>query len=228
LKYHGGVEVKDLNRENLSALALGMENIKKHIENLTQHLGLKVLVAINHFYSDTQAEINYLQQTLAKVNVNAILCQHWEKGGEGALELANQVLSMTKSTVLSPHFLYDASLSIKDKIFQIATKFYGARHVDYSEAAQNQLNSLEAFSEAYAIGHFPVCIAKSQYSFSSDPNLRGAPSGHTLNVREVRLAHGAGFIVAICGDVMTMPGLPIHPASEHIDINNQGNIVGLS
>ncbi len=235
LKYHGGVEVKDLNTENLAALKKGMANINKHLENLTQHLGLNVVVAINHFYSDTQKEIDFLLQAIEQLGIKAVLCQHWEKGGAGALALADNILGIVnnaetvkKQNYLYTQFLYHENLTIPEKIFAIASKMYGAKEVVFSEAAQEKLTFFEKFSVQFAINHFPVCIAKTQYSFSSDASLRGAPQGHVLHVRELRLAHGAGFVVAICGDVMTMPGLPLQPASAHIEVDAAGNLIGLS
>ena len=230
LKYHGGVEVKDLNTENVAALEKGMANINKHLENLTQHLGLNVVVAINHFYSDTQKEIDFLLQAIAQLGVKAVLCQHWEKGGAGALTLAENILDIINDaeSVKKPQFLYDQNLTIPEKIFAIASKIYGAKEVVFSESAQQKLNFFEKLSAQFPINQFPVCIAKTQYSFSSDAQLRGAPQGHVLQVRELRLAHGAGFVVAIGGDVMTMPGLPVHPASAHIDVDAVGNLIGLS
>jgi len=230
LKYHGGVEVKDLNAENLAALEKGMSNISKHLANLTQHMGLNVVVAINYFYSDTQQEVDFLMQAIAQMGVKAILCQHWEKGGIGALDLAENILEIVNDAgnIKKPQFLYDKNLTISEKIFAIASKIYGAKEVVFSQVAQEKLAIFEKFSAQLSNNHFPVCIAKTQYSFSSDVQLRGAPQDHVLHVRELRLAHGAGFVVAICGDVMTMPGLPVHPASEHIDVDTDGNLTGLS
>jgi len=227
LKYHGGVEVSALKDENLNALMLGLSNIQKHIENLTQHFGLKVVVAINHFVSDTTLEINLLKKELGHLGVEVVLCHHWAQGGVGALSLAEQVLKMVNTEqheLAAPHYLYENQLSIEAKINTIAQKLYGATKVEFSDEA---LASLEQLSHSPA-SNYPVCIAKTQYSFSSDPALRGAPKGHTLNVRAIRLANGAGFIVVICGNVMTMPGLPVHPASEQIDVNENGMIIGLS
>jgi formate--tetrahydrofolate ligase len=227
LKYHGGVEVSALKDENLNALMLGLSNIQKHIENLTQHFGLKVVVAINHFVSDTTPEINLLKKELGHLGIEVVLCHHWAQGGAGALSLAEQVLKMVNTEqheLAAPHYLYENQLSIEAKINNIAQKLYGATKVEFSDEA---LASLKRLSHSPA-SNYPVCIAKTQYSFSSDPTLRGAPKGHTLNVRAIRLANGAGFIVVICGNVMTMPGLPVHPASEQIDVNENGMIVGLS
>ena len=224
LKYHGGVDVKALNTENLDALQLGMCNLVRHINNLQQHFGLQVIVAINYFATDTQAEIALLIAETEKLGVKAILCKHWAQGGEGALALASGVLaSVEKPSADVFKFLYDGDLPILQKIETIAKKIYGADKVTLSDSAAATLKVLESEYQ-----DFPVCIAKTQYSLSSDPTLRGAPTGHTLNVRELRLSRGAKFIVAICGDVMTMPGLPKAPASEHIGVNLRGNITGLS
>ena len=224
LKYHGGVDVKALNTENLDALQLGMCNLVRHINNLQQHFGLQVIVAINYFATDTQAEIALLIAETEKLGVKAILCKHWAQGGEGALALASGVLaSIEKPSADVFKFLYDGDLPILQKIETIAKKIYGADKVTLSDSAAATLKVLESEYQ-----DFPVCIAKTQYSLSSDPTLRGAPTGHTLNVRELRLSRGAKFIVAICGDVMTMPGLPKAPASEHIGVNLRGKITGLS
>ncbi|HYN54599.1 MAG TPA: formate--tetrahydrofolate ligase, partial [Methylotenera sp.] len=218
LKYHGGVEVKALNSENLAALKLGMVNLQKHVQNLSQHFGLQVVVAVNHFLTDTDAEIALLQAEVAKMEVKAIVCKHWAQGGAGAKDLALEVLNVLENTTTSAinsfKFLYPDEMPLLQKIEAVAQKIYGAFQVKLSASAQMTLRELEK-----NYNHYPVCIAKTQYSFSSDPNLRGAPTEHVLQVRELRLSRGAGFIVAICGDIMTMPGLPLHPASEHIDIN---------
>jgi formate--tetrahydrofolate ligase len=223
LKYHGGVDVVALNQENLTALKSGMENLKTHIENLQQHFGLNVVVAINHFLSDTDAEIALLQTETARFGVKAIVCKHWANGGVGAIALASEVISMTEKATTDFKLLYPNSMPLLQKIEMIAQKIYGASHVELSVEAQETLVELE---KSYS--HYPVCIAKTQYSFSSDPTLRGAPTGHILKVRELRLSRGAEFIVAICGDIMTMPGLPKQPASERIGVNESGTIIGLN
>jgi len=227
LKYHGGAEVKALNEENLSALKLGMANLHKHVENLQQHFGLQVVVAVNHFASDTDAEIALLQAETANIGVKVIVCKHWAQGGAGAKALATEVLNVIEKTAEhssdSFKFLYENEWSLLRKIQTIAQKIYGASDVELSATAQLTLMELEK-----NFGHYPVCIAKTQYSFSSNPTLRGAPTGHVLQVRELRLSRGAEFIVAICGDMMTMPGLPKRPASERINVNQAGNITGLN
>ncbi|MDP3086774.1 MAG: formate--tetrahydrofolate ligase [Methylotenera sp.] len=227
LKYHGGVNVSSLNQEDLSALKSGMLNLLKHVQNLQEHFGLQVIVAINHFTSDTDAEIGLLQSELERFSVKAIVCKHWALGGKGAKELAVEMLNVIENTTeLSKRnfrLLYPDNISLFEKIEIIAQKIYGASSVELSTVAQATLADLE---KNYS--HYPVCIAKTQYSFSSDPALRGAPIGHILHVRELRLSRGAEFVVAICGDIMTMPGLPLHPASERIGVNQSGNITGLN
>jgi formate--tetrahydrofolate ligase len=223
LKYHGGVEVAALNQENLAALKCGMENLKKHIENLQQHFGLQVVVAINHFLSDSDAEIALLKMETANFGVKAIVCKHWANGGTGAIDLAKEVISIVKQSTQNFKMLYPDNMPLLQKIETIAQKIYGAASVEWSLEAQATLVELE---KNYS--HYPVCIAKTQYSFSSDAKLRGAPTGHVLKVRELRLSRGAEFIVAVCGDIMTMPGLPKQPASERIGVNQQGAIVGLN
>ena len=251
LKYHGGVDLKDLNEENIEKLLIGINNLKKHIYNLYELFGMQVVVAINHFNQDTPAELAALQQCLlspqnipaeagyscVKANVEeladdansckAIVCKHWAEGGAGALELAREVIRVLAEEELkfSSTFklLYPDNMPLLQKIETIAQKIYGAANVQLSEQATEKLKILE---KDYA--HFPICIAKTQYSFSSDADLRGAPTGHTLLVNELRLSRGAGFIVAICGKIMTMPGLPKVPASQRINVNEAGVIKGLS
>ena len=227
LKYHGGVDVVALNQENLVALKNGMVNLQKHVHNLQQHFGLQVVVAINHFVSDTEAEISLLQAEVAKFGVKAVVCKHWAQGGAGAVALAAEVLSAIDNKIAQANnpfkLLYPDRMPLQQKIETIAQKIYGAARVEFSLEAQLRLVELEK-----NYGHYPVCIAKTQYSFSSDPTLRGAPTGHVLQVRELRLSRGAEFIVAICGNIMTMPGLPKQPASERISVNQAGTITGLN
>jgi formate--tetrahydrofolate ligase len=223
LKYHGGVEVKDVGSENLDALRLGLVNLERHIHNITQNFGLPCVVAINHRTEDTAAEIALLQSTAASLGVEVVLAEHWAKGGVGAANLAHAVVKLCEQ----PNhfkFLYEDQVSLWDKVQTIATQTYAAAGIAADAKVRAQFAQLEA--EGY--GHLPVCIAKTQYSFSSDAKLRGAPSGHVLNIREVRLAAGAGFVVVVCGDIMTMPGLPVVPAANGIDINDAGEITGLS
>ena len=183
-----------------------------------------MVVAINHFLSDTDAEIALLQSETAHLGgVKAISCKHWAHGGDGALALAKEVIRLADQSSKNFKMLYQDSMPLLQKIQTIAQKIYGASHAEFSDEALATLIELE---KEYS--HFPVCIAKTQYSFSSDATLRGAPTGHVLNVREVRLSRGAEFVVAICGDIMTMPGLPKQPASEQIGVNQAGKIIGLN
>ena len=228
LKYHGGMNLKDLNlpnsnHENIEILVNGISNLKRHINNLHDNFGLPVIVAINHFTQDTDLEVATLKKEVEKLGSQAVICKHWAHGGAGATELAQAVVAEIDKQKSTFKLLYQDSDSLLTKIETIASKMYGAGKVELSEKAAEQLKSLEMH-----YGQFPICIAKTQYSFSSDPNLRGAPNGHCLQVRELRLSRGAGFVVAICGDIMTMPGLPKNPASSRIDIGSQGNIIGLS
>ena len=223
LKYHGGVEVKDLGVENLAALKAGMANLHKHVQNLQQHFGLNVVIAINHFVSDTDAEVELLQAETLLIGAPAIVCKHWALGGEGATTLAENVLQALETPCSTFKLLYPDEATLLQKLETVAQKIYGAQSVQLSDAAKKTLTQLE---KDYS--HFPICIAKTQYSFSTDPALRGAPQNHILQVRELRLSRGAGFVVAICGDLMTMPGLPMKPASEHIGVNAKGNITGLN
>ena len=222
LKFHGGISVPELNQENLKALELGFNNLKRHIENCSQHYGLDVVVSINQFNSDTEKEITWLQGAIDKMGFKAILCSHWSDGAKGAKDLANAVLEKLMKPK-SFKFLYEDHLSLKEKITTIALKIYRAKEVEFSESALQKLLLLE---KNYA--SLPVCIAKTPYSFSSDPKAHGAPENHTLMIRELRLARGAGFVVAICGDLMTMPGLPKVPASEKMRLNAQGLLEGLN
>lgn len=223
LKYHGGVEVKDVGTENLNALRAGLVNLERHIHNIQHNFGLPCIVAINHRTEDTVAEIALLKSRAAGLGIEVVLAEHWAKGGPGAAELAHAVVKLCEQ----PNhfkFLYEDDASLLEKVGTIAIKTYGADGITCDAKVRAQFAQLEA--DGY--GRLPVCIAKTQYSFSSDAKLRGAPSGHTLAIREVRLAAGAGFVVVVCGDIMTMPGLPVVPAANNIDINEAGEITGLS
>jgi formate--tetrahydrofolate ligase len=223
LKYHGGVEVKDVGVENLDALRAGLVNLERHIHNITVNFGLPCVVAINHRTEDTDAEIALLQATTAALGVEVVLAKHWALGGAGAADLAHAVVKLCDQ----PNhfkFLYQDSDSLWDKVQAIATKTYGAASITADAKVRAQIAQLQ--SDGY--GDLPVCIAKTQYSFSTDAKLRGAPSGHVLTIREVRLSAGAGFVVMVCGDIMTMPGLPAVPAANGIDVNDAGQITGLS
>ena len=222
LKMHGGVAKEDLGTENIEAVIKGTSNIKRHVVN-TKKFGVPVVVALNRFITDTDAEINAVRDTLASVGVDAITCTHWSDGGAGTETLARKVVELVEGGSADFKPLYDENLGLLQKIEAIARNIYGAEGV---VADQKVLNQIKAF-EAIGAGTFPVCIAKTQYSFSIDPNAKGAPSGHTLPIREVRLSNGAEFIVAVCGDIMTMPGLPRIPAAEKITLNDQDQIEGL-
>ncbi|MEA5097704.1 MAG: formate--tetrahydrofolate ligase [Burkholderiaceae bacterium] len=224
LKYHGGVPLNELSKENLAALDKGMANLERHVHNIRTHYGLPCIVAINHFTLDTDAEIKLLKDRMTSQGAPVVVSRHWAEGGRGAEELAKAVVNMIDTTPSNFKFLYEDSVPLWKKINIIATNLYGAKEVTADTAVRNQIKQLE--QDGY--GNFPICVAKTQYSFSTDPQLRGAPSGHSINVREVRLAAGAEYIVMICGDVMTMPGLPKVPASASIDVDADGRISGLS
>jgi formate--tetrahydrofolate ligase len=223
LKFHGGVELKALNSENLEALSVGIANLERHVNNVREHFGLPCVVAINRFSFDTAAETDLLKQKMAPLNVPVVLCTHWADGGKGAEELARTVVDLADRGTAQFKFVYEESASLWDKMLTIATKIYGAGGITADPKVRAQIEELQ--TSGY--GHYPICVAKTQYSFSTDPNLKGAPSNHTINVREVRLAAGAEFIVMICGEVMTMPGLPKVPSADRIDLDENGKVVGL-
>lgn len=222
LKYHGGVDLKELNQENLEALETGFANLERHVRNIREHYGLPCVVGINHFTYDTEAEINLLKHKLAPYGVPVVVSKHWAEGGKGAEELARAVVAITETEQTDFRFVYEDDQPLWDKMKAIATKIYGASDIIADTDVRNRIKKLQ---EEY--GHYPVCVAKTQYSFSTDPKLRGAPSNHVVHIREVRLAAGAEFIVMICGDIMTMPGLPKVPSAEKIDIDAEGKVVGL-
>jgi len=225
LKFHGGVDVKELNTENLEALEKGVANLEKHVQNIREHYGLPAIVAINNFTFDTPAELKLLQDRMAKHDAPVIVARHWAEGGKGAEDVARAVVdTLDRQQGPSPcNFVYEESATLMEKINAIATKIYGAAGVSADAKVTGQIKKLQ--EDGY--GHYPVCVAKTQYSFSTNPNSRGAPTGHTLNIREVRLAAGAEFIVMVCGDIMTMPGLPKVPSAEKIDLDATGKVVGL-
>ncbi|MDO9315859.1 MAG: formate--tetrahydrofolate ligase [Burkholderiaceae bacterium] len=222
LKFHGGVKKEDLNRENLDALDKGIVNIERHLKNITLHYGLPCVVSVNHFTFDTDAEIALLKGRIEALGGHFVVARHWAEGGKGAEDLAHAVVDLAENGHGRHKFVYEDTDTLQAKITAVATKIYGAGQVTFTDAVRRQLDE---WNKDY--GSFPVCMAKTQMSFSADPSVRGAPSGHTLNVREVRLANGAGFIVAICGDMMTMPGLPKVPSAERIDIDDNGKVSGL-
>ena len=222
LKYHGGVDVKELNTENCIALEKGMVNLERHVHNVTKNYGLPCVVSINKFNFDTQAEIDIVTNKMRSLGVSVVLAEHWAKGGAGAENLAHEVVKLAELDQ-KPSMLYEDSDSFMVKLEKVATKIYGASEVTATKKVVDQLKSWEDSG----FGHYPICIAKTQSSFSTDASVRGAPSGHTVNVREVRLAAGAEFVVMVCGDIMTMPGLPKIPSAEKIDIDDRGVVVGL-
>lgn len=223
LKMNGGVEKSDLAHENITALKNGAANLLRHIANVEKY-GVPVIVAINSFSSDTGAEIETLQKIVAKTGHQAILCHHWEKGGEGAEELAHAVVGVIDNNKGNFHPLYGDDLPLETKINTIVREIYGGLEAVIPTTIASQLEVWD--KEGYGV--LPVCMAKTQYSFSADPKLLGAPENFTIPVREVKLCAGAGFIVVICGDIMTMPGLPRHPMAERIHLDENGNIEGLS
>ena len=223
LKHHGGVDAKDLNTPNLAALEKGMANLERHVDNIRNRYGLPCVVSINHFTSDTEPELNLLRQKMDQQGVPVVVARHWSQGSAGAEELARIVVKLAESGTAKMRFVYEDADTLWDKMKAIATQVYGAADISADSAVRAKIDKLQ--QDGY--GHYPVCVAKTQYSFSTDPKLRAAPSGHIVNVREVRLAAGAEFVVMICGDIMTMPGLPKEPASMRIDIDDDGRISGL-
>lgn len=222
MKMNGGVAKADLGEENVDAVNSGCANLGRHIENV-KSFGVPVVVAINHFVTDTDAEVQAVKDYVASLGTEAILCKHWAHGSEGVKDLAEQVVKMAESEMAAFHPLYPDDMPLFEKVETIAKRIYRADEVLADKKIRDQLKAWEA--DGY--GNLPVCMAKTQYSFSTDPNLRGAPTGHSLPVREVRLSAGAGFIVVICGEIMTMPGLPRVPSAEQIMLNDDGLIEGL-
>ena len=223
LKFHGGAELKDVNTPNLAALEKGIANLERHVSNVQNHYGLPVVVSTNQFTSDTPEEFALLEKRFAGMKVPVISARHWADGGKGAEAVAHAVVKVVEEGKNNFHYVYEDDLSLWDKMSAIATKIYGAAGISADSKVRAQIARLQA--DGY--GHYPVCVAKTQYSFSTDPAAKGAPSGHTVNVREVRLAAGAEFIVMVCGDIMTMPGLPKVPSANRIDIDADGKITGL-
>jgi formate--tetrahydrofolate ligase len=225
LKFHGGVELKELNTENLEALKKGVANLERHVSNIRNHYGLPCVVSINNFTFDTPAELSLLQETMAKHGVPVLVARHWAEGGKGAEEVARAVVDIIENGTQKNNFsfVYEDSMPLLDKVRAVATKIYGAADISADAKVKAQIKKLE--EDGY--GHYPICIAKTQMSFSTDPSAKGAPSGHTLNIREVRLGAGAEFIVMVCGDIMTMPGLPKIASAEKIDLDENGKVVGL-
>ena len=223
LKYHGGCDLKELNKENLAALEKGIANIERHVSNVRTHYGLPCIVSMNHFTPDTPAEFALLKTKLDHLQVPVISARHWADGGAGAEDVARAVVELTATSNKGFRFVYEDAMPLWEKMKAVATKIYGASDISADTKVRAEIQRLQ---EA-GYGHYPICVAKTQYSFSTDAQKRGAPSGHTVNVREVRLAAGAEFVVMVCGDIMTMPGLPKIPSSEHIDIDDSGKVLGL-
>jgi formate--tetrahydrofolate ligase len=222
LKFHGGADLKEINKENLAALEKGVANLERHVSNVRNQYGLPCVVSVNHFTADTDAEHALLAKKMATLEVPLVLARHWAEGGAGATDLARKVVEIADKGAANFRFVYDEKQTLWDKVKTIATKVYGAADISADSKIRARFEELQK-----SYGNYPVCIAKTQYSFSTDPSLRGAPSGHMVNIREVRLAAGAEFIVVVCGDVMTMPGLPKVPSADKIDIDAQGRVVGL-
>jgi len=222
LKYHGGIARDKLSQPNVQAVEKGLENLAKHVRNVGQ-FGVPVVVGINGFESDVEEELNCVRSFCATLGIEAVPCTHWADGGAGAEELAEKVAEIADSGQAQFRTLYKDSLTLWEKVRTIARSLYGAEDIIAVKRVRQQFSQLEEDG----FGQLPVCMAKTQYSFSTDPALLGAPQGHMVPIREVRLAAGAGFIVAICGDIMTMPGLPRVPAANSIRIGDDGQVEGL-
>ena len=222
LKYHGGVDKADLNKPNEDALVKGFDNLSRHVENL-RNFGVPIVVAINRFSADTDEDVDHVRQMCAELDVTAISCDHWTRGGAGAEDLAREVVKTIKAEPAEFRFLYPDNMPLWDKVRTIAQTLYGAQGVIADKKIRRQFHDYQHAG----YGHLPVCIAKTQYSFSTDPDLRGAPSNHVVPIREIRLSNGAEFLVVVCGEIMTMPGLPRVPAANSIHIDDDGLIQGL-
>lgn len=225
LKYHGGVDKKHLNQENLCALETGLKNLERHVKNVTEKYHLPCVVCINHFTYDSNDEIEIIVKKCEALGVKAVVSKHWAEGSKGAIELAETVVQTIEDNLAqtqTPHFIYEDQQSIWEKIETIAKEIYGAGQVIANDKVMAEIERLQS-----NYGDLPICMAKTQMSFSTNPELKGAPSGHTLEISDIKLENGAGFIVAIAGNMMTMPGLPKVPAAERIDIDSQGVISGL-
>ena len=222
LKMHGGVTKEELDKENLKAVEAGLVNLGRHIRNIGQ-FGIPAVVAVNNFTTDTDAEFQLVQKYCAELGVKAILCTHWENGNKGSVELARKVVELSQSDTQQFRYLYEDTNSLWEKVSTIAKSIYGASEIVADKTVRDQFRLYEA--DGY--GKFPICMAKTQYSFSTDPNLKGAPSGHVVSIREIRLAAGAEFIVVVTGEIMTMPGLPRSPSANFIKLNSNNEIEGL-
>jgi formate--tetrahydrofolate ligase len=223
LKFHGGADVSDLGNEDLPRLERGIANLERHLNNLRNHFGLPVVIAINRFADDTEAETRLVQRAMAHHGAPVIVARHFEAGSAGAEDLAREVVRLADAAAANVRLLYEDDLPLWQKMKAVATQIYGAADITADTKVRAQIRRLQEGG----YGRLPVCVAKTQYSFSTDPLLRGAPSGHVVNIREVRLAAGAEFVVMICGEIMTMPGLPKEPAAAKIDVDDGGRIVGL-
>jgi formate--tetrahydrofolate ligase len=222
LKMHGGVGKESLGNENVAALEKGFRNLARHVENI-HRFRIPVVVAVNRFSADSSAEVRTLKELCSSIGVECIESDHWARGGRGAADLADAVVGVLEDSTSKMEFLYPDDIPLWEKVKSVATKIYGASDITGSQKLRDRFRELEA----QGFGHFPVCIAKTQYSFSTDPDRKGAPENHVVPVREVRLSAGAEFIVAICGDIMTMPGLPRIPSATKIDVTESGVTTGL-
>jgi formate--tetrahydrofolate ligase len=222
LKMHGGVIKDDLGKENLKAVEVGLANLGRHIRNVGQ-FGIPTIVAVNNFTSDTESEFQLVKKYCAELGVEAIVCTHWANGSKGTSDLARKVVELSESRTQQFRHLYEDSIPLWEKVNTIAKSIYGASEIVADKVVREQFKMYEATG----YGNFPICMAKTQYSFSTDPNLKGAPSGHVVQIREIRLSAGAEFIVVVTGEIMTMPGLPMSPAAHSIYLNEQGQVEGL-
>ena len=222
LKYHGGVEKENIQKENIEAIKNGLHNLYKHIDNIKNKFGLNVIVALNKYYTDTKEEIDFLTQKLKEKQIEISIVEGWEKGGEGAIDIANKIVELANKNS-NLNYMYELEDDIKTKILKVSTKIYGAKNVIYSKEAEEQIEKINLFGYS----NLPICIAKTQYSFSDDPKNLECKNDYSINVKSVELKAGAGFIVVIAGNIMTMPGLPKVPAAESIDIDEDGEIVGI-
>ena len=223
LKMHGGVKKEDLKKEDLKALEAGMANLQRHVENVKK-FGLPAVISINRFSADTDAEVKLVEEKCEAFGVQALMADHWAMGGEGATNVAKAVVKVIDENKGKLKLLYPDEMPLLEKVRTIAKELYRAKDIEVPKAVRDQLAAFEALG----YGTAPVCIAKTQYSFSTNPELKGAPTDFTIPIREVRLSAGAEFVVVICGEIMTMPGLPSVPSAEGVDVNADGNIVGLS
>ena len=223
LKMHGGLQKSQLLQQDLTALAKGVPNLLRHVANMRQVYGLPCVVAVNRFPTDTDAEINFIMQKCRELGVNTVLSTVWAEGGQGGVDLAKEVVRLCEQE--KPNFTYSYELNspLEEKITAIVQKVYGGKGVSFLPAAKKQLDRLTELG----FGNLPVCMAKTQYSFSDDPALLGAPQDFTVTVKNVKVSAGAGFVVVLTGDIMTMPGLPKRPAAEQIDVDENGKITGL-